>query len=128
MGSGVLEGCDRVAASINEARSLAPASSVTLLLELVAGQGTTLGRKFEELARIRGGVLRHDLVQFCFDTCHAHAAGYDLSTEKGYEETFREFDAVLGLESLRAFHLNDSKNERGSHVDRHEHIGKGRIG
>jgi len=128
MGQGVLEGCDRVAASIDAARALAPAPAVTLLLETVAGQGTALGRKFEELARIRSGVARRDLVQFCFDTCHAHAAGYDLTTEKGYEETFREFDAILGLESLRVFHVNDSKNERGSHVDRHEQIGKGKIG
>jgi deoxyribonuclease-4 len=128
MGSGVLEGCDRVAASIDGARALAPAPSVILLLETVAGQGTTLGRKFEELARIRSGVARRDLVQFCFDTCHAHAAGYDLATGKGYEETFREFDAILGLETIRAFHLNDSKSGRGSHVDRHEHIGKGKIG
>jgi deoxyribonuclease-4 len=128
MGTGVLEGCDRVAASLNEARALAPAPDVIVLLETVAGQGTTLGRKFEELARIRSGVSRRDLTQYCFDTCHAHAAGYDLMTEKGYEETFREFDAILGLEALRAFHVNDSKNERGSHVDRHEHIGKGKIG
>ncbi|HEU4724816.1 MAG TPA: deoxyribonuclease IV [Candidatus Eisenbacteria bacterium] len=128
VGSGVLEGCDRVSESINEARALAPAPDVILLLETVAGQGTTLGRKFEELARMRSGVARRDLVQFCLDTCHVHAAGYDLTTDQGYEETFREFDAILGLESLRAFHVNDSKNERGSHVDRHEHIGKGKIG
>jgi deoxyribonuclease-4 len=128
MGSGVLEGCDRVADSVDRARAMAPAPSVILLLETVAGQGTTLGRKFEELARIRGGVARRDLVQFCFDTCHVHAAGYDLSTEGGYDETFRGFDAILGLESIRAFHVNDSKNERGSRVDRHEQIGKGKIG
>lgn len=128
MGSGVLEGCDRVADSIDRTRAMAPAPSVILLLETVAGQGTTLGRKFEELARIRGGVARRDLVQFCFDTCHVHAAGYDLTTERGYEETFRAFDAILGLESIRAFHVNDSKNERGSRVDRHEHLGKGKIG
>ena len=128
VGSGVLEGCDRAADSINEARALAPAPSVILLLETVAGQGTTLGRKFEELARMRAGVTRRDLVQFCLDTCHVHAAGYDLTTDRGYEETMREFDAILGLESLRVFHVNDSKNERGSHVDRHEHIGKGKIG
>lgn len=128
VGSGVLEGCDRVAASIDEARAIAPAPSVILLLETVAGQGTTLGRKFEELARMRSGVQRRDLVQFCLDTCHVHAAGYDIATAAGYEETMREFDAILGLETLRAIHLNDSKNERGSHVDRHEHIGKGKIG
>lgn len=128
MGSGVLEGCDRAADSVDRARALAPAPSVILLLETVAGQGTTLGRKFEELARIRSGVSRRDLVQFCFDTCHVHAAGYDLTTESGYEETLRGFDAILGLESLRAFHVNDSRNERGSRVDRHDHIGKGKIG
>ena len=128
VGSGVLEGCDRTADSINEARALAPTPSVILLLETVAGQGTTLGRKFEELARMKAGVARRDLVQFCLDTCHVHAAGYDLMTDRGYEETMREFDAILGLESLRVFHVNDSKNERGSHVDRHEHIGKGKIG
>jgi len=128
MGSGVLEGCDRISDSIDRARVLAPAPSVILLLETVAGQGTTLGRKFEELARIRGGVARRDLVQFCFDTCHVHAAGYDLTTESGYEETLRGFDAILGLESIRAFHVNDSRNERGSRVDRHAHVGKGKIG
>ena len=110
MGAGVLEGCDRVAASINEARALAPAPSVILLLETVAGQGTTLGRRFEELARIRSGVARRDLLQFCFDTCHAHAAGYDLTTAEGYEETFREFDAILGLETLRAGRLGNGRS------------------
>jgi deoxyribonuclease-4 len=128
MGSGVREGCDRVAESLNRARALAPAPTVIVLLETVAGQGSALGRRFEELARMREGVERRDLTQFCLDTCHVHAAGYDLTTDEGYEETIQEFDAILGLESLRAFHVNDSKNERGSRVDRHEHIGKGRIG
>ncbi len=94
----------------------------------MAGQGTTLGRRFEELARIRDQLERRDLVGICFDTCHVHAAGYDLVTERGCEETFEEFDAALGLESLRLFHVNDSKNERGSRVDRHEHLGRGRLG
>ena len=102
--------------------------TVTVLLENVAGQGTTLGRRFEELARMREGVARRNLVQFCLDTCHVHAAGYELASERGWEETFSEFDAILGLENLRLFHVNDSKNERGSRVDRHEHIGKGRLG
>jgi deoxyribonuclease IV len=128
MGSGVREGCDRVADSIDRARAISPAPSVVVLLETVAGQGTTLGRRFEELARIRNGVRRPDLVQFCLDTCHVHAAGYDLVSERGYEQTFQEFDDTLGLERLRAFHFNDSKTERGSRVDRHEHIGKGHLG
>jgi deoxyribonuclease-4 len=132
MGSGVEAGCDRVAESIGIARSLAPAPGVRILLEAVAGQGTTLGRRFEELTRIRdaveadGGI--RDGIGVCFDTCHVHAAGYDLITERGVEATFEEFDAVLGLGTLRLFHLNDSKNERGSRVDRHEHLGRGRIG
>ncbi len=128
MGAGALEGCDRVADSIDRARALAPSPTVIVLLETVAGQGTTLGRRFEELARIRDRVRRPDLVQICFDTCHVHAAGYDLLSERGYEQTFQEFDDTLGLERLRAFHFNDSKTERGSRVDRHEHIGKGHLG
>ena len=77
---------------------------------------------------MREGAARRNLIQFCLDTCHVHAAGYDLASERGWEETFSEFDAILGLENLRLFHVNDSKNERGSRVDRHEHIGKGRLG
>jgi deoxyribonuclease-4 len=127
-GSGVRDGCDRVAESLNRAREIAPSPTVTILLETVAGQGTTLGRRFEELARMREGAARRNLIQFCLDTCHVHAAGYDLASERGWEETFSEFDAILGLENLRLFHVNDSKNERGSRVDRHEHIGKGRLG
>ena len=127
-GHGVRDGCDRVAESLDRARETAPTPSVTVLLESVAGQGTTLGRRFEELARMREGVARRNLVQFCLDTCHVHAAGYDLASERGWEETFSEFDAILGLENLRLFHMNDSKNERGSRVDRHEHIGKGHLG
>lgn len=128
MGSGAAAGCDRASESLELARRLAPAPSVVVLLETVAGQGTTIGRRFEELARIRAGVSRRDLVAVCFDTCHVHAAGYDLVTEGGFEETFEEFDAALGLESLRVFHVNDSKNERGSRVDRHEHVGRGKLG
>jgi deoxyribonuclease-4 len=128
MGAGLLEGCDRVADSLNRARGIAPATSVTVLLETVAGQGTTIGRRFEDLARIRGGVERPNLVEFCLDTCHVHAAGYDIVSERGYEQTIQEFDEILGLEALRAIHFNDSKTERGSLVDRHEHIGKGHLG
>lgn len=128
MGSGSAAGCDRAGESLEMARKLAPAPGVVALLETVAGQGTTLGRRFEELARIRDQVSRPDLVAVCFDTCHVHAAGYDLITEAGYEATFEEFDATLGLESLRVFHVNDSKRERGSRVDRHEHLGRGRLG
>ncbi|HEY2925071.1 MAG TPA: deoxyribonuclease IV [Candidatus Eisenbacteria bacterium] len=128
MGSGFRDGCDRVVDSLNAARAIPGAGSVVVLLETVAGQGTTIGRSFEELARIRERVERPDLVGFCLDTCHVHAAGYDILTERGYEETIQEFDDILGLEALRAIHFNDSKTERGSLVDRHEHIGKGHLG
>ena len=128
VGAGVRDGCDRVAESLNEALHRAHAPSVMLLLETVAGQGTTLGRRFEELHRIRDGVEARGRVGVCLDTCHVHSAGYDLVSERGWEETFTEFDAILGLDSLRWIHLNDSKNERGSGVDRHEHIGRGRLG
>jgi deoxyribonuclease-4 len=128
MGSGFRAGCDRVTDSLNRVRAIARAESVTVLLETVAGQGTTIGRRFEELARIRERVERPDRVAFCLDTCHVHAAGYDIVSEPGYEQTIQEFDDVLGLETLRAVHFNDSKTERGSLVDRHEHIGKGHLG
>lgn len=128
MGQGENAGCDRIAESLDRARALAPAPEVFTLLETVAGQGTTIGRRFEELARIRDRVARPERVGVCFDTCHVHAAGYDLVSERGCAATFEEFDAVLGLQSLQLFHVNDSKNERGSRVDRHEHLGRGRLG
>ena len=128
MGAGLPKGCARAARSLDEARTIAGAPSVTVLLETVAGQGTTVGRTFEELARIRERVKVPARVQFCVDTCHVHAAGYDLVTEDGYERTIQEFDDILGLTNLRAIHFNDSKKERGSRVDRHQHIGKGHLG
>jgi deoxyribonuclease-4 len=128
MGSGVEAGCDRAAESLNRARAIAPAPSVVVLLETVAGQGSTLGYRFEELRRIRDGVEAKDGIGICFDTCHVHAAGYDLTSERGCDATFEELDQVLGLETLRVFHVNDSKNECGSRVDRHEHLGRGRLG
>jgi deoxyribonuclease IV len=128
MGKGLGAGCERVADSLDRARALTPAPSVAVLLETVAGQGTTIGRSFQELARIRSRVARPDLTLFCLDTCHVHAAGYDLVSERGYEQTMQEFDDILGLENLRAIHFNDSKTERGSRVDRHEHIGRGHLG
>ncbi|MFX1297244.1 MAG: deoxyribonuclease IV, partial [Promethearchaeota archaeon] len=99
-----------------------------VLLETTAGQGTNLGYKFEHLATILKLIDYPDRVGTCFDTCHAFAAGYDFRTERGYEEMISSFDHIIGLETLLAFHLNDSKNDCGSRVDRHEHIGKGFIG
>ena len=99
-----------------------------LLLENTAGQGDALGSTFEELASIKSAIHKKNHIGFCFDTCHAFAAGYDLRTPESYKETFKQFDTILGLKHLYAFHMNDSKKPLGSHIDRHEDIGKGEIG
>jgi deoxyribonuclease-4 len=99
-----------------------------VILEHTAGQGTSLGWRFEQLARMIEYLGGHARVAVCLDTCHLWAAGYDLATEKGYRETFESFDRLVGFDRLRVFHLNDSKKARGSRRDRHDHIGKGTIG
>jgi deoxyribonuclease-4 len=101
-----------------------------LLVEITAGQGKSLGWRFEHVAAIRAAIpgAARRRVGVCFDTCHAFAAGYDLSTAAGYERTFGEFDQVIGLGHLSAFHLNDCKKPLGCRVDRHEHIGEGSLG
>jgi deoxyribonuclease-4 len=101
-----------------------------LLVETTAGQGSSLGWRFEQVAAIRDAVpgARRKRVGVCVDTCHVFAAGYDLTTEAGYERTIAELDRVVGLEHVRAFHLNDSKKPLGCRVDRHEHIGEGAMG
>lgn len=102
-------------------------SNVQILLENTAGQGTSVGGTFENLAYIYSKV-NHPRIAFCFDTCHAFVAGYDLRTEEGCRTTFQHFEAILGLKNLKVFHLNDSKGDLGSHLDRHENIGKGKLG
>lgn len=98
------------------------------LLETTAGQGTNLGWQFEHLADIIGGVAAPDRLNICVDTCHIFAAGYSLANETDYEATLEEFDNIVGLERIKAFHLNDSKKEFGSRKDRHENIGEGEMG
>jgi len=99
-----------------------------VLLEGTAGQGTSLGARFEELANIIDRMDNHPRVGVCLDTCHLFAAGYDIVTPTGYTQTFLDFDRIVGLGRLKVFHLNDSKRPLGSRVDRHEHIGKGCLG
>lgn len=99
-----------------------------ILLENSAGQGNTIGRTFEELATLLDGVDMSEKVGICMDTCHAWAAGYDIKSSTGYEETMDQFNSVIGLDKLFGFHMNDSKSARGERLDRHEQIGKGRIG
>ncbi|MFM7845715.1 MAG: deoxyribonuclease IV [Planctomycetota bacterium] len=118
----------RVIAAINEIHQRLPADSPAILLENTAGQGSCLGWRFEHLADMIHGARHPDRLGVCFDTCHAFAAGYPLATAADYEQTMTQFDELVGLRRLRAFHLNDSKRELGSRVDRHEHIGQGHIG
>jgi deoxyribonuclease-4 len=105
-----------------------PHGRTMILLEHTAGQGTNLGHRFEHLATILERLDGSPRVGVCLDTCHLLAAGYDICTESAYARTFRELDRLVGLDRVKAFHLNDSKKPCGSRVDRHEHIGKGCLG
>ncbi|MBC7855681.1 MAG: deoxyribonuclease IV [Pirellulaceae bacterium] len=98
------------------------------LLENVAGQGSNLGWKFEQLGAMLAGVKDKSRLGICFDTCHAFAAGYPLGTADEFKATWKQFDHEVGIGLIKAFHLNDSKRELGSRVDRHEHIGEGKLG
>jgi len=127
-GAGVDAGIARFAQSLNEIFDSIPDSKTITLLETTAGQGTALGRTFEEIAAIIDRVEDKSRVGVCLDTCHIFAAGYDFRTPEQYAETMVRFDEVIGLPYLRVLHLNDSKNALGSNKDRHEAIGKGEIG
>ncbi|MDI3340795.1 MAG: deoxyribonuclease IV [Sphaerobacter sp.] len=127
-GAGEEVGIRRVAQALNRIHAELPGYRVITLLEITAGQGSALGYRFEQLRAIVDLVAAPERVGYCFDTCHAFAAGYELRTPEGYAETMDAFDRILGLRNLRALHLNDSKRELGSRVDRHDHIGAGMIG
>jgi deoxyribonuclease-4 len=105
-----------------------PGAKTMVLLEHTAGQGTSLGHRFEHLAAILERAGGSPRVGVCLDTCHLLTAGYDLCTQAGYDDTFREFDRIVGLDRIKVFHLNDSRKPCGSRIDRHEHIGKGCLG
>lgn len=117
---------DQIARAINAA--LSQTKGVTAVIENTAGQGTNLGWRFEHIRRIIDGIDDKSRVGVCIDTCHTLAAGYDLSTEMGYQFCFDEFESIIGFQFLRAIHLNDSKKNAGSHVDRHETLGNGFLG
>ncbi|MCY3974671.1 MAG: deoxyribonuclease IV [Simkaniaceae bacterium] len=119
----------RISESIKKMSSLlATGSGLTLLLETTAGQGTVMGHRFEQLAYIIDRVRDHLSIGVCIDTCHIFAAGYDIRTERGWDETLREFDRIIGLRYLCALHVNDSKYPLGSRKDRHASLGHGEIG
>lgn len=99
-----------------------------LFIENTAGQGNTVGYTFEQLAKIIDLVSGKDRIGVCFDTCHAFASGYEIRNEKAYEEIFRRFNDLIGLDKIHVFHINDSKRDRGTRVDRHENIGIGLMG
>lgn len=127
--SGAEAGITRIAAALNQIHAATPDCGDTLtLLELMAGQGTTIGRSFSELRQIIELVEDKSRVGVCADTCHAFAAGYDLGTAEGYEAMMAEIEREIGLSTLKCWHINDSKGKLGSHLDRHEHIGQGEIG
>ncbi len=126
--SGEEAGLERIVAALDEVHRRCPGFQVQILLETTAGQGTNLGHRFEHLARILEKVKEPERLGVCFDTCHVFAAGYPLAPRKDYLATMAEFDRLIGLERLRAFHVNDSLKPQGSRVDRHAHIGRGCLG
>jgi len=128
MDSGVSTGLKKIAESLNRIFSETDPATPRLLLETTAGQGSGLGHTFEQLAEIINRIDLKERVGVCLDTCHIFAAGYDIRTRETYQETLNHFDTILGLDQLFAIHINDSKKNLGSRVDRHTHIGKGALG
>jgi deoxyribonuclease-4 len=128
LGRGEETGLNTIVASIDKVLAEIPRVKTRIALETTAGQGSCLGHTFEQIAYIIENVREPERLCVCLDTAHVFAAGYDIETEAGVRRMFAEFDRAVGLERLVALHLNDSKTARGSRVDRHEHIGKGRIG
>jgi deoxyribonuclease-4 len=122
------EGLAAIASAIAGVLGDRPGGNTMVLLEHTAGQGTSLGHSFEQLADLLRRLGGHARVGVCLDTCHLFAAGYDIASQEGYHATFEAFDRLIGFERLKAFHLNDSKKACGSRVDRHEHIGDGTLG
>lgn len=117
---------DRIALSMSE--TLNVTDGVTLVIENTAGQGSNLGWRFEHLAAIIERIEDKSRVGVCIDTCHMFTAGYDIRTKEAYDATWGEFDRIVGFKYLKGMHINDSKPDLGSHVDRHDSIGKGKIG
>jgi len=128
VGTGEEEGIKRISANLNKLLDELDNNNVVLLLETTAGQGSHLGYTFEQIAQMIEGVESKKHIGVCMDTCHIFAAGYAISDPKDYKATMKKFDDVIGLDKLRIIHMNDSMKEFGSKKDRHEHIGKGKIG
>ena len=128
LGAGEQAGLEKIVNSIDEVFRKIPNVKTKIALEITAGQGSCIGHRFEHLRHIIENVREPERLRVCLDTAHLFAGGYDISSESGVRKIFREFDRVIGRDRLVAIHVNDSKTPCGSRVDRHEHIGKGRIG
>ena len=128
LGAGEEAGLKKISDSIDEVFRKIPKVRTKIALEITAGQGSCIGHRFEHLAHIIASVREPERLRVCLDTAHLFAAGYEINSESGVRKTFREFDRIIGRDRLISIHVNDSKTPRGSRVDRHEHIGKGRIG
>jgi len=128
LGAGEEKGLERIVSGLDEAFSATRTSPVKLALEITAGQGTCLGHKLEHLAAIIDAANNPERLGICLDTAHLFAAGYDIRHTQGWEATIKQVSRLVGLKKVLAFHLNDSKTDLGSRVDRHAHIGQGKIG
>lgn len=128
MGAGVEPGLEKIAASLDAVFHELPKVRTRVALETTAGQGTSLGHTFEQLAHIIARCREPERLCVCMDTAHLFAAGHDIATEAGTRRMFAEFKKIVGMDRLAAIHMNDSKTGLGSRVDRHEHIGRGKIG
>ena len=128
LGAGEAKGIGQITAGLNEVFAATKKSRVRVALENTAGQGSCLGNRIEHLAALVDGVRKPERLGICLDTAHLFAAGYDIRTPKGWNSAIGEVDKLIGLKQICAFHLNDSKTDLGSRVDRHEHIGQGKIG
>ena len=128
LGAGPEAGVRRAAEAINVVHARTAGFQTKILIELTAGQGTCVGHRFEEVGMLLQQIEQSEQVGVCFDTCHVFAAGYDLRTAEGYDAVMAELDHAVGLYRVWAFHLNDCKKDLGCRVDRHEHIGQGKMG
>jgi len=128
LGAGEAAGINQIVAGLNEVFTATKKLAVRIALENTAGQGTCLGNRMEHLSKIYERVKKPERLCVCLDTAHLFAAGYDIRKPKGWQTAIREIERSIGLEQIVAFHLNDSKTELGSRVDRHAHIGRGHIG
>jgi len=128
LGSGEETGIRNIANALNRVLQQTEGWGVAIALETTAGQGTSIGYRFEHLRQIKDNVQDKDRIKTCLDTCHLFAAGYDISTAEGYHKVISDFDRTVGFDSVACLHVNDSKKGLGSRVDRHEQIGKGHIG